>query len=289
VAFPRINLDCAHQLEYLGSYSAAGHFDTLSPYRGWYNQDAKQSSPFQQDGKPLARPAEVPVFVNLDPLERVVENYAGRAHAVKPLRGQSKLAIWRDRIVTFAYGREQPIMAPQHLTMDSRGRLIVVDPLANAVHVLDGASSFRIAAGKRRHLRTPVSVAVDGKDNIYVVDSSLGLVEVYDPQGIFLRNIGQIDDETLFVGPTGIAIDRERGHIYLLDTPRNLMLILDLDGHILKRVGRRNSDQPPAELRAATEVAIGNREVVVLDRSGSRIQVFDLDGRLLRQFGTGSP
>ncbi len=31
---------------------------------------------------------------------------------------------------------------------------------------------------------------------------------------------------------------------------------------------------------------VGDQEVVVLDAAGSRIQVFDLDGKLLRQFNT---
>jgi sugar lactone lactonase YvrE len=224
--------------------------------------------------------------VTLNPPERVVENYGGRAHAVQVLRGQSKLAAWRDRIVTIAYGREQVLMAPQHLTMDSRGRLIISDPMAHAVHVLDGASSFRIAAGGRRHLTKPAGVAVDAHDNLYVVDSERGLVEVYSPSGVFLRNIGQLDDETLFIRPAGIAIDRERERMYLLDEPRNLMLILDLGGHILKRIGRRNSDETPVEFRNPTEVATGNGAVVVLDRAGTRVQVFDLEGRLLRQFST---
>ena len=74
-AFPTVDLDCAHQLEYVGSYSPEGHFDALSPYRSWYNQDAKRPSAFQINGKPLARPVEVPDFVNLGAQERVVENY----------------------------------------------------------------------------------------------------------------------------------------------------------------------------------------------------------------------
>src|SRR5262249_47423759 len=59
--------------------------------------------------------------------------------------------------------------------------------------------------------------------------------------------------------------------------------------HILKRVGRRSSDETPVEFRNPTEVAIGNSEVVVLDRAGTRIQVLDLEGRLMRQFSTNAP
>jgi DNA-binding beta-propeller fold protein YncE len=64
------------------------------------------------------------------------------------------------------------------------------------------------------------------------------------------------------------------------------MLILDQHGNILKRVGRRNRDEALVDFRSPTEIAIGHEEVVVLDATGSRIQVFDLDG-LVRQFSTG--
>jgi DNA-binding beta-propeller fold protein YncE len=284
--FPIIDLDCTHRLEYLGHYSADGQYSAISPHRRWYNQQVVAPNTFQRAGKPLTRPAEVPSFIDLHPQERIVQNYAPPAHAAQALRGQSRLAALRDHLVTFAYGREQSVLAPQHLTMDSKGRLIVTDPVAGAVHVLDGNSSFRIVAGDHRRLQKPNGIAVDADDNIYIVDSERGLVQVYDPRGSFLHYIGKIDDESLFDYPTGIAIDRKNGRMYLLDTPRNVLIILDLQGNILKKVGRRSSDAVPVEFRYPTEIAMGNGEVVVLDAAGSHIQVFDLDGKLLRQFNT---
>ena len=285
-AFPTIYLDCTHQLEYLGQYSADGDYTALSPNRRWHNQQASRPTYFGTTGQPLMRPAEVPPFVNLRPAERVVENYAPPAHAVKKIHGQSRLAALRDRVITFAYGREQSLLRPQHLTVDSRGRLLIADPLAGAVHVFDGESSFRIAGGDRRRLQQPNGVAVDADDNIYVADSARGLVDVYDPHGTFIRYIGKIDDESLFDFPTGIAIDRKSGRMYLLDTTRNVLILLDLQGHILKRVGRRTTDEVPVGFSYPTEVAVSDKELMVLDASGSRIQIFDLDGKLLRQFNT---
>ncbi len=190
---------------------------------------------FQRNGQPLARPVEVPGFVNLHPQERVKENFIPPGHAVRAIRGQSRLAVFRDHVITFVYGREQSILAPQHLTVDSKGRLLISDPVAAAIHVLDDRSSFRIVGGNGRRLQKPGGIAVDADDNIYVADSPSGLVEVYDPHGTFIRYIGKVDDETLFDFPTGMSIDRATARMYLLDTPRNVMLILDLQGNILKR------------------------------------------------------
>jgi sugar lactone lactonase YvrE len=101
---------------------------------------------------------------------------------VKPISGPSRLAAFRDDIITFAYGHEKYLIAPQHLTTDSKGRVIVSDPAAAAVHVFDGRASFRIAGGPRRRLQAPNGIAVDSRDNIYVADSQRGLIDVYVPQ-----------------------------------------------------------------------------------------------------------
>ena len=148
------------------------------------------------------------------------------------------LAALRDNIVTLVYGRERILLAPHHVTVDSRGRILIVDPDLHAVHVLGGHDSFRIAGGPHRRLLLPNGVAVDADDNIYIADSERGLVLVYAPDGKFLRYIGKRGDESLFHYPTAIAIDRGSGRLFLLDSPRHLLLVLDLEGNILKRVGR---------------------------------------------------
>lgn len=143
----------------------------------------------------------------------------------------------RDRVVTFVYGRERILQAPHRVMVDSRGRILMVDPDIRAVHVLGGGNSFRIEGGPRRRLRMPNGSAVDAADNIYIADSERGLVLVYAPDGTFLRYIGKCGDESLFYSPTAIAIDRNSGILFLLDTPRHVLFVLDLAGNILKRIG----------------------------------------------------
>ena len=288
VSFPTIELDCTHHLEYVGQFSAEGTFSPLGRHRRWYSQDQPYPTAFSYDGRPRTRPIEVPPSMNLEPVEHIIQNFAPPVHASQLLSGKTKLGGWRDHVLTFVYGHEEALIAPQHITMDSKGRLIVVDPMLPAVHVLDGKKSFRIAAGPRRRMQYPVGVAVDGNYNIYVADPGLGLIDVYDPRGNFLRYIGKIDDESLFDYPTGIAIDRKNAHIYLLDTARNVLLILDLHGNILKRVGRRSTDEIPVDFVAPSEITMNGDEVVVLDSAGSRLQVFDLDGKLLRHINTNT-
>jgi DNA-binding beta-propeller fold protein YncE len=282
-------LCCGSAIDYLGVYSSDGKFRTTTRIdrdnvRGGYSRSGFS--------RVWSRPSEVPDFIDLHSTERIEENYEPPAHAAKPVKGQSLLASLRDNIVTFVYGRERILLAPQRVTVDSRGRVLIVDPDIPAVHVLGGGNSFRIEGGPQRRLLLPNGIAVDAADNIYIADSERGLVLVYDPDGKFLRYIGKRGVESLFHYPTAIAIDRNSGRLFLLDTPRHVLFMLDLEGNILKRVGRPRAqsigkvgDETIAmDLYDPTEIAIGNNELVVVDSANSRIHVMDLQCHPVAQF-----
>jgi DNA-binding beta-propeller fold protein YncE len=282
-------LCCGNEIDYLGIYSSDGKFRTTT--RIDRDNAGGRDSRSVSSGA-WSRPSEVPDFINLHSKERVEENFEPPAHAVKPVRGKSMLASLRDNIVTFVYGRERILLAPHHVAVDSRGRILIVDPDIRAVHVLGNGESFRIAGGPRRRLLLPCGVAVDAADNIYIADSERGLVLVYAPDGKFLRYIGKYGDESLFHSPTAIAIDRDSGRLFLLDPPRHLLFVLDLEGNILKRVGRPRphalgkvrGETIPMDLDDPTEIAVGNNELVVVDAANSQIHVMDLECNPLAQF-----
>ena len=288
-ALPDAVLCCGNEIDYLGAYSSDGKFRTttrIDPDNVRVRDSPSGSS------RDWSRPSEVPPFIDLHPRERVEENYEPPFHAVKPLKGKSPLALLRDNIVTLAYGRERILLTPHRVAVDSHGRIIIVDPNNRAVHVLGGSTPFRINGGPRRRLRLPNGIAVDAADNIYIADSERGLVLVYAPDGKFLRYIGKRGDESLFHYPTAIAIDRTSGHLFLLDTPRHVLFVLDLEGNILKRVGRPRpnaigrvmGESIPMDLDYPTEIAIGNNELAVVDSENSRIHVMDLQCKPVAQF-----
>ncbi|MBZ5706435.1 MAG: hypothetical protein LAN63_13880 [Acidobacteriia bacterium] len=280
-AFPKVDLGCGPHVEYVGVYSPDGKFNAVSSFNRLSNGEARDST---IRGVRALRPSEVPPFITLRPRERVVENYEPPAHARKTVKGQSLFAALLDGIVTFAYGRQAALQTPNHVTTDSKGRIIVSDAAAVSVHVLGANTAFRIAGGPHRRLQAPNGVAVDAQDNIYIADSERGLVLVYDVDGRFLRYIGKLENESLFHLPAGIAIDRSSGRLYLLDSRRNLLFVLDLQGNILNRIGKYRGNASPIEFDAPTEIVLAGHELVVLDSEGSRIQILDLQGNPLRQF-----
>jgi DNA-binding beta-propeller fold protein YncE len=186
---------------------------------------------------------------------------------------------------------------PRAITTDAGKRVIVSDPTAQAIHIFDLEANryLRIQGGEGCRLQAPAGVAVDGRHNIYVTDTDLGVIVVYDRYGHFLRYIGARNNQEggIFYQASGIAIDDAKGRIYVPDTVRHMIVVLDLNGNVIRYLGRPDLDsirlrqrdggaQERGKLQSPTQVVIQNEELYVLGIS--RVQIFDLDGRFKAEF-----
>lgn len=180
------------------------------------------------------------------------------------------------------------LVRPYSITTDSRGRILVTDPGDLCVQVFDFEKKkySRMDTGKHGEaFRSPIGIAVDGQDNIYVTDSVLGKIFVFDARGKFRRYIGAINDqESFFKRPTGIAIDKQRGEIFITDTLRDKIYVTDLEGHPLSDFGARGSG--PGEFNFPTEVVLHGDDVFVVDAMNFRVQMLDRQGHFVAQFGS---
>src|SRR5208283_4260511 len=117
----------------------------------------------------------------------------------------------------------------------------------------------------------PQCVAVDDKDNIYVTDSEVGKIFVYDPNGKYQRAIGSLKGgEGYFKRPTGIAVDSAAQRIYVTDTLRNQIYMLDMQGNILQQIGKNGTGN--AEFNFPTELRLSGDDLIVVDAMNFRIQ-----------------
>jgi len=278
-AFPRVSLGGGRELEYLGTFCANAKYRKSTKFTRALEELSSISRSTSVLGEDAARQTLVSSRMLL-PARRVVEDFEPPAHATKTVQPKSNLASIRDSVVTFAYGPARVVGAPHQVTTDSMQRVIISDPDLRAVHVLDpkGKASFSILGDQGRRLRLPAGVAVDAEDNIYITDSERGMVLVYNQHGQFVRYIGMFRGESMYERPTGIAIDRKAGRLYLVDAPRNLVFILDLQGNVLKRVGKDRNGNGAGEFLSPSQIAVSDHGVVVLDMQRSRIQILDFDG-----------
>jgi DNA-binding beta-propeller fold protein YncE len=189
-----------------------------------------------------------------------------------------------DFIAGPAEGKPE-LMRPYATTRDSLGRLFVADPGQHGVHVYDFEKhKYQFLRGARRNeMISPLDLACDAADNLYVTDSVRARIFVFDGKGKLRRTIGGGRGEPSFQRPTGMALDQRAQRIYLTDTLRHQLLILSLDGKLLSSIGRRGVD--PGEFNYPTAVTIASRVVYVVDAMNFRVQEFTEDGQFISSFG----
>ncbi len=177
------------------------------------------------------------------------------------------------------------LLRPFSIALDGDGRLLITDRAGPGVHILDPVrKKYRRLQGTRKErFRSPIDVDTDARGNIYVTDSDLGKIFVFRRNGKFDRFIGDAGGEGLYKRPTGIAIDRASGRIYLTDTLRHAVEVIDSRGKAVERWGERG--EGPGEFNFPTDVALARDRVFVLDAMNFRVQVFDRQGAYITSFG----
>ncbi len=121
----------------------------------------------------------------------------------------------------------------------------------------------------------PMTIAIDSKDRIYVLDSGNFRVQRFTPDGKFDFKFGKVGTRFgQFSRPKGIAVDRE-GHIYVMDASFANFQIFNDKGELLMFIGSRGPDNMPGifSLPAGIDVDEDGR-IYAVDQFFSKIEVF---------------
>lgn len=170
-------------------------------------------------------------------------------------------------------------VAPARLANDGNENLLVADPLAGKVVVLNATGAV---VSVKSGLGQPLGLAVDDAGKIYVGDAKVGAVSVFDSQWNLLGHLGAETGE--FQLPGHIATHTENG----------LTTVFVSDGlaHQVKayrdgvRIGQYGSyGMGPTQFNFPAGIWIGpNAELFVVDQNNDRVQVLDRNGNFLRWF-----
>jgi len=193
---------------------------------------------------------------------------------------------YTENLAAFLTGEKMPsgrIAEPTGLAVSDDGnRLYVADMMQQAVFRFDfRAKKFTKIGG----VGVPSGIALDAQENIYVVDTARKGVSVFGPDG---KQAHEFTDPEL-ERPNGIAIDKSRGRIYVVDTggrdkPQNVK-VYDLRGRRVGLIGGAAGGDF-GRFSYPTYVAVdvaGN--VYVSDTLNSRVQKFDPEGNFVTSFG----
>lgn len=184
------------------------------------------------------------------------------------------------------------LQRPQHGAVSDSGRIFVVDTGRNAVLVFDpnppadedskeegGQLLLWDLAAHNTPFAAPVAVAVVWNGEIAVSDSKLGIVARLNQKG---EPVGTISAAQL-KRPTGLAFDRELGLLFVADAVAHDIKVFDGSGKLINTIGGPGEGE--GEFNAPTHLSFSNKQLYVSDTLNSRIQVFNADGRRVREFG----
>ncbi len=180
------------------------------------------------------------------------------------------------------------IVMPMGLAVsDDADRLYVSDNVQSAIFVYDFAKKTSLKIGGDKSLSSPMQLALDAQENIYVVEQEKKGVAVFDRKG---KQLNFFTDPSI-VRPTGIAIDRARGKVYVCDTAHakswdHDVKVFNLQGKFLGKVGLGKGNVDGAMLYPTFLTVDSKGDLYVSDTLNARIQVFDPNGKFVRKFGS---
>ncbi|MBI5399942.1 6-bladed beta-propeller [Candidatus Saganbacteria bacterium] len=188
------------------------------------------------------------------------------------------------RIVDFIFGRSKTesdrLVRPQGIFARA-GLILVTDTGQNCVHVFNENNKeyFKITRAGKEALISPVGAAADKNGAIFVSDSKLKKVFIFNARGDYSGELGP----GRFERPTGIAIDNSSGRIYVVDTLKSLVNVFDAAGFLFSfgaRGGKGAGSNHPTYL-ALDKVG----DLYLVDSLNFRVQVFSSAGQLKNSFG----
>ena len=202
------------------------------------------------------------------------------AEFTKPRSFFGKLLNW---VAGPPEGRPE-VVRPYATTHDSTGRLLIADPGQRGIHIFDFEKhKYQFLKGpKNRTLASPIDVACDTNDDIYVSDSARAMVYVFDVRGRFLRAFGGTGSARL-QRPTGMQLDRLARRLYLTDTLRHQVMVFGLDGTLVKAIGQRGTG--PGEFNYPSALTLSGGRLYVVDTMNFRVQAFTTEGAFVSSFG----
>ncbi len=195
---------------------------------------------------------------------------------------------WVTRLVRRLTRRGSPylFLQPYGLDVDEAGRVYVTDHGLRRVVVLDLLHKTRRYIpfrGEGYRFQWPQDVAVwDRGGKVFVVDPEQKKVFVFDQKRLAFEEVLPIQE---FKRPVSLAVDEERGILYVADAHAHCIWLWDLAGRrLLGKWGERGTD--PGMFNFPTFVTVGPRGwVYVTDMGNFRVQVFSPDGEVMSFFG----
>lgn len=163
------------------------------------------------------------------------------------------------------------------ITVDKRGFVYSTDLYSIQKYNLNGSY---ISHWCNEHLKSPVGLAINSLEEMYVVNLFEHNILKFNSQGQFLLEWGTEGcKEGEFFFPRGIAVDLD-GNVYVTDTANHRIQKFNSNGNFIKKWGDYGKDC--GQFNIPTGITIDLKEnIYIVDSGNQRIQKFNSNGDFL--------
>lgn len=128
----------------------------------------------------------------------------------------------------------------------------------------------------------PLSIVTDRHNNLYVLERRTATILVFDSSEKYQRAIRL--KSVSVSNPIALAIDKNKGLLYVSDASSHKIVVLDLLGAVQRSIG--SGGDAAGQFNLPVALVINSKgHIIVADAFNADVQIFDADGRFLRKFG----
>ncbi len=162
------------------------------------------------------------------------------------------------------------------------GVLYVADPGAQALWILDPRQNrfVKVEQAGQETLASPVAVALGPEGTVFVADTVLKKVFLFDREGKVIR----VAAGEGLTRPAGLAYDAASRRLYVADSSKHSIAIYGPDGALSRTWGERGGKN--GEFNSPSHLGLDHTgTLLVTDALNFRVQAFDPQGRFLWKLG----
>lgn len=203
------------------------------------------------------------------------------------VKAVDKKTHWRQ-LVTGERTRGTAIGKPFDIKA-CQGRIYVSDSVRRTVMVFDVAGSryFEVGSQDPGALVKPLGISTDDQCNLYVADTTLKRILVYNRDGQYQRTLGGPD---MFDRLSHVAVDPAGTTVFAVDTGgvsssnHHIRVFDAISGTHIRDIGERG--EGPGQFNLPRDIEVTRDGLVyVVDGGNFRVEVLQQDGTYLRTFG----
>jgi DNA-binding beta-propeller fold protein YncE len=168
-----------------------------------------------------------------------------------------------------------------YVTDTDRNRIVVLNPQGEEVRTIGGDAPN--GGSEPGQLRQPWGVAIGPDGNLYVADTWNHRVQVFNPEGEWLRGWGheglpaQDPSPDAFWGPRDIAVGAD-GTVYVADTGNKRVRVYTSEGEWLRDIGTPGAALGQVDEPSGLAINPVSGHLYVAEAWNQRIQTFDQEG-----------